>query len=136
MSKPYAPSVTFEQLLAYDPNDSATHTASPIVNAVAEILCENHLLECAAIARHMRLDPRKLTAAVQVETGMLFTELVRQYRIAKIREYIAAHPNATLEEVAKANGYVSNRSMWRLFKDRFNETARGTLVTTKSNRKL
>jgi len=125
MKKPYLPSVSFEQILQYKSEDAQTHTSSRIVNAVIEAMCDNHLLECNEIADYLCVDARKLAAAVQLETGMTFTEVVRQYRIAKVQEYIDSHPDASLEEVAHANGYASNASMWRLFKDRLRQTANG-----------
>lgn len=125
MKKPYLPSVTLDQVLVYDPGKPETFTPSPLVNAVAEAVCVHKLLDCASIARYLCVDARKLAAAMQLEMGMNFTDFLREYRIAKIRKYIQMNPEASLEEVAVANGYTSNSSMWRLFKDRLKETANG-----------
>lgn len=104
---PYRPIATFEQVYAYDPQDAATHTASPLVNAVADALHTTKLIECKEIARHLEVDERKLSNALELELGLNLKELMDRYRIKQILDYITDNPDYTTEQLAEAIGYTS-----------------------------
>ena len=123
--KPYKPVVTFDDILAYRAGDETTYTKSPIMNAVAEALYETKSIRCVDVAKYLALDVRMLSAAVLLETGISFIDLIHDYRMHQINEYIKAHPNETLDVVARANGYASGGSLWRFFQRRSGTTPLG-----------
>lgn len=127
---PFLPIATLQQVLAYNPSDASTHTASPLVNAVAEVLYNTHVIEAQALADCLQLDQRKLSGALQIELGMSLRDVIKHYRIHAIRTYICQHPEATLSQVAKQNGYASDNAIWRLFLRHFGTTPSGTESTS------
>lgn len=125
MTKPYKPSVTLEDMIAYRVDDESTYTKSPLMNAVACALCETTAINCADVAKYMEVDVRILSPAVQLETGINFIDLIRDYRMHQVNEYIKEHPDANLDTVAQANGYSSGGSLWRFFQRRSGNTPLG-----------
>lgn len=125
MIAPYLPPVTFEQVLAYNPSDPSTHTKSPLVNAVAEVLCATNLRECKAIAELLQLNARVLREAMQIETGMPFKVLVANYRLARAKEYISQHPGLSQVQLAHGCGFASYHAMWRFFQIMLGQTPSG-----------
>lgn len=113
MIKVYTPSISFEDIWNFRPEDPSTHTAVPIINVVAEALYTTNVIECGVIAKEMNVDSRLLNAVIKVETGMSFSELLHQYRFRQVREYVAANPDVKLDIVAKKFGYSSYSSLWR-----------------------
>lgn len=113
MMKPYKPSVCFEDIWNYRPEDAKTFTAVPILNAVAEVLYSSSLNECKAIAAVLEVNDRLLNAVLKLEIGMSFSELLHTYRFKQVMEYVQANPDARLEVVAKRFGYSSYGSLWR-----------------------
>lgn len=133
MSKPYLPSVSLDQIKLYCPTDEATWTCSHLVNAVLEAICESNAISCNEIADFMHLDARKLSAAIEIETGMKLQELLHQFKLAQIQNYIESHPKATQEEIAKANGYASDCTLWRFFQRKLGTTPSGAVSRSKSD---
>ena len=125
MTRPYRPSVTLEDIIAFRVDDETTYTKSPIMNAVACALCETKAIICADIAKYLEVDVRMLSTVVQFETGIKFIDLIRDYRMHQINEYIKAHPDENLDAVARANGYASAGSLWRFFQRRCGNTPLG-----------
>ncbi len=125
MTRPYKPTVTLADIIAYRVDDEATHTKSPIMNAVAQALCETKAIICADIAKYLEVDVRMLSTAVFLETGIKFIDLIRDYRMHQINEYIKEHPEENLDTVARANGYASGGSLWRFFQRRCGNTPLG-----------
>lgn len=123
--KPYLPVASFEEVLAFCPSNPATHTKSPLVNAVAEVLCTTNLRECKAIAEVLDLDARVLRDAMKMETGMAFKDLVVNYRITKVKEYIQSHSDLSQAQLAKDCGFTSYHAMWRFFQTTLGETPLG-----------
>ncbi len=124
-SKPYLPVVTFQQVLDYVPGQPETYTASSIVNAVAEALCETKCIESKELAEYLSLDPLKLAHAVQIDLGMSLIEVIHNYRLHQIEAYYKAHPKATLDQIAQACGYASKGSVWRFFQRKLGLTVTG-----------
>lgn len=125
MKRPYLPVSSFEEVLAFRPNDSATHTKSPLVNAVAEVLFTTNIRECKTIADVLDLDARVLRDAMKMETGMPFKDLVVNYRMTKAKEYIQSHPELSQAQLAKDCGFASYHAMWRFFQNTLGETPLG-----------
>lgn len=125
MTRPYKPSVTLEDMIAFRVDDESTYTKSPLMNAVACALCETKAIWCADVAKYLEVDVRMLSTAVMLETGLNFIDLIRDYRMHQINEYIKEHPNENLEAVALANGYSSAGSLWRFFQRRSGNTPLG-----------
>lgn len=125
MTRPYKPIVTFDDIIAYRVDDVTTHTKSPIMNAVATALCETKAIWSSEIAKYLDVEVRALSGAVKLETGMSFIDLIRDYRLHQITEYIKQHPNENLDAVALANGYSSAGSLWRFFQRRSGNTPLG-----------
>ena len=113
MIKTYPPSISFEDIWNFRPEESTTHTAVPIINVVAEALYSTNIIECKEIAKQMQIDSRLLNAVIKVEVGMPFSELLHQYRFKQVSEYVAANPEVKLDIVAKKFGYSSYSSLWR-----------------------
>lgn len=127
---PFLPIATLQEVLAYNPSDASTHTASPLVNAVAEVLYSTHVIEASELAELLSLDQRKLSGALQIELGMSLRDVIKHYRIHAIQTYISQHPEATLQEVARENGYASDNAIWRLFLRHLGTTPNGTESTS------
>lgn len=125
MTKPYKPSITLEDIIAYRVGDESTYTKSPLMNAVAGALCETKAIICADIAKYLEVDVRLLSAGVLLETGVKFIDLIRDYRMHQVNEYIKEHPDANLDTVALACGYASGGSLWRFFQRRTGNTPLG-----------
>lgn len=113
MVKTYPPSISFEDIWNYRPDNSSTFTTVPIINVVAEALYTTNIIECGEIAKQMQVDSRLLNAVIKVETGMPFSELLHQYRFRQVSEYVAANPDVKLDIIAMKFGYSSYRSLWR-----------------------
>lgn len=125
VTHPFLPVASLADVLAYRSYDASTHTPSPLINAVIQVLHDTQFLEAGEVADFMALDRRKLTCALQIELGMSLQELIVEFRLHHIQEYIKSHPKATLEEVASSNGYSSDSSIWRLFFRRLGTTPSG-----------
>lgn len=123
--KPYLPLVTIEQVLNYNPADPATHTASPIVNAVAEALCQTHYIEAGEIAEYLDVDRTKLNHALSLDMGMPLIDVIHDYRLMQVRRTVTQNPDMKLEEVARLCGYSSAGSLWRFVQRKVGVTARG-----------
>lgn len=115
MITPYQPSVTLEELLAYNPEKEETFTASAIVNAVAKLLYTTNIREGLQIANVLKLDWRKLSAAIEVETGYTLKNLVVRYRLAQIKAFMKENPQLTNTEVGEHFGFPSPHAFWRFF---------------------
>lgn len=130
--KPYHTGITLDDVLRFRPDDAATHTSSMLVNAVAEILYTTNLLECNDIARYMSVDARALASAIKLEMEISFHDLVQQYRLAQVRQFLAEHPdykNYKAEELAAAIGYSSSASISRFLKKHLGITPKGRIST-------
>lgn len=101
MIKTYTPSISFEDIWNYRPDDSSTYTAVPIINVVAEALYSTNIIECGEIAKQMHVDSRLLNALIKVEMGIPFSELLHNYRFRQVSEYVAANQDVKLDIVAK-----------------------------------
>lgn len=126
--KPYHTGITLDDVLRYRPDDASTHTSSLLVNAVADILYTTNLLECNDIASYMSVDARTLASAIKLELEMSFHDLVQQYRLAQVRQFLAEHPdykNYKAEELATAIGYSSSASISRFLKKHLGITPKG-----------
>lgn len=126
---PFLPVATLDDVLDYQPQDPTTHTPSPLVNAVAEALYKTKYHDAGQVADYLELDRRKLTAALQIELGLSLQELIIEYRLHRIQQYIEQHPDATLDKVAASNGYSSDSAIWRLFFRRLGTTPSGETST-------
>lgn len=119
------PFVTFEQILAFRPNEPETHTASPIVNAVATILVETRTIRAGEVSDMLGVDQRSLTGALLISTGMNTLDLLRKYRLAEAQAYLKAHPDQSLEETAHALGYANYNALWRFLQRALGITPNG-----------
>lgn len=124
--KAYRPVATFEQVLSYSPDDVTTHTVSPLVNAVCDVLCLTKCIEAAEVAKVLDVEQRKLTVALQLDLGMTLVEVIHQYRLHQILKYVGEHPDASRQEVANLFGYASRNSLWRFVERKCGTTADGT----------
>ena len=124
VNEPYLPAITLQDILAFCPDDEQTYTSSRLVNAVANILCKTNTRETKDFAAYLQLDKRRLSVALEIETGMTLKELITQYRLTKIREYIAQNPELTFTEIATHFGF-SLHALWRFFQTHTGETPEG-----------
>lgn len=124
-TKPFLPVATFEQVLNYRPELAETHTASPLVNAVAAALYETKYIEACDIARYLAVDRQKLTNALSLELGMPLIDLIHQYRLIQIHKAVLANPDQPLDEIAHACGYASAGSLWRFVQRKTGKTVHG-----------
>lgn len=123
----YLPVANMEQILAYRPDDASTFTASPLVNALSNVLYSTKLFECNAIAGYMGLDPRKFASAISIETGMNLSDIVDTYRTSQLQAFLTEHPDHdyTIDELAEALGYSSGRSIYRFVRAQTGRTVKG-----------
>lgn len=127
---PFLPVATFDQVVAFDPSDSSTYTASPLVNAVAEVLHTTKLIECRDIAKHLEVDERKLSSALTLELGMTLNVLLDRYRMKQVLDFIRNHPECTPDQLAHEIGYASRNGISRFLYTKLGITPTGR----KSNR--
>lgn len=125
VNEPYLPEISLQDILAFNPDDENTYTSSRLVNAVANILCNSDTRETQVIADRLQLDKRRLSYAIEMETGMSLKELVIQYRLAKIKEYMSQHTDETLTKIAEQCGFSSLHAFWRFFQTYTGETPDG-----------
>ncbi len=124
-TSPYISGITYDQVWAYRPFDPATHTPSPLVNAVAKALYSTRYIRSNDIAKYLCIEERLLRAVVQVELGMKLSDLLHRYRIDQADEYIRTHPGQNLNQVAHAIGYSSDSTLWRFYQRMRKETPLG-----------
>lgn len=115
MIQPYLPTITLEMIRAYVPGQEETYTASALVNAVAEILHTTHTRETQFIADSLSLDRRKLSHAIEIETGLSLKDLIVQFRLEEFRAYIQSHPKESKQDLAEHLGFSSSHALWRFF---------------------
>lgn len=113
MIEPYKSSITFYDIWKYRPEDQETHTAVPVVNAVAKVLYRTSVNECGRIAEMLEIDGKVLSTIVKFETGIKLSDLLHQYRFRQVTEFVQQNPEAKLEDVAHRFGYASYGSLWR-----------------------
>ena len=111
--KPYEHKVTVDDIWNYRPEEEATHTPVPILNAVAEALYTTNLIEAKTIAEGLQIDPDLLAKIVKFELGVKLIDLIHQYRFRQVTDYVSANPKEPLEKVALRFGYSSYASLWR-----------------------
>lgn len=124
-SKPFLPVATLEQVFGYVSDQPGTYTASPLINAVADALYRTKCIESKELAEYLAVDARKLAYAIQLELGMRLIDVIQSYRIHQIEEYRNAHPDAKLDDVAKACGYSCDSTLWRFFQRKLGTTVTG-----------
>lgn len=124
-TEPYLPEITLQDILAFDPENSETYTSSRLVNAVAKILCTITLRHQADFAERLQLDKNHLTIAIKMETGMALKDLIIQYRLTKIQEYMSQNPGKSSTEVAEHFGFSTYHTLWRFFHTHTGETPEG-----------
>ena len=122
-------------ILAYRPEDPSTHTPSPIVNAVCEVLVFSQEREIQRIAYHLGVNKLKLLHAIELETGMTLKEIVTQYRLTQAKTYIATHPDQTQTQMAEALGFSSYHALWRFFHTTLRETPLGEASLAKEEKR-
>lgn len=122
---PYRPVASLQQVLDYRHDAPETHTASPIVNAVAHALHTTRLIECHELADYLAVDARKLAGAIELDMGQRLITVIQQYRLHEVKLYREAHPQDSLESVAQACGYASQGSLWRFFQRQLGRTPKG-----------
>ena len=125
LNEPYLPTISLEDILAYQPGDEQTYTGSRLVNAVANILFFDSTREPNVIADRLQLDKRHLSYAIKMETGMTLKELIIKYRLTKLQEFISQHPATPVKEVARIFGFSTPHALWRFFQTYTGETPDG-----------
>jgi len=125
MITPYQPAVKFEEIIAFNPEKEETLTASAIVNAVANLLFTTNMREGLQFAKTLKLDSRKLSAAIEIETGYTLKNLIVKYRLAQIKAYMKEHPEENNTEVGKHFGFPSPHAFWRYFQINTGQTPNG-----------
>ena len=125
MNEPYLPEITLQDILAYRPDEEQTYTSSRLVNAVANILFTTKTREQRVFIQRLQLDSRHLTYALELETGMTLKELIVQYRLAQIKQFMEQNPEMALAEVAQHTGFTTVHALWRFFQIHTGETPTG-----------
>ena len=125
VSEPYLPEISLQDILAFKPDDEQTYTSSRLVNAVAQILCDSNTREIKDFAERLQLDKRHISIVIEMETGMTFKNLIVQYRLTKIKEYMSQHPDETYTHIAELFGFSSPHAFWRFFQTYTGETPDG-----------
>ena len=125
MIKPYPPTITMADILAYQPDNAATHTPAPIVNAVCEVLYHTTFRQARTIATMLEVNYQKLLHAVELETGLPLKDIIMQYRIAQFCAYRDSHPGMSSSELAKACGFSSYHALWRFVEHTIGQTPSG-----------
>lgn len=125
VNEPYLPTITLQDILAFNPEDEQTYTSSRLVNAVANILCDSTTRETDVFAERLQLDKRHLIYAFEIETGMKLKDLINQYRLIKVQKYMEQNPDVSSTEVARLFGFSTPHALWRFFQIHTGETPEG-----------
>lgn len=125
VNEPYLPEITLEDILAFDPNDEQTYTSSRLVNAVAYILSTTQTRDVEVFVNRLQLDKRHISSVIEVEMGMTLKDLIVQYRLAKMKQFIASNPDMTRIQIAQQLGFSSAHALWRFFQTHTGETVMG-----------
>ncbi len=123
--KPYLPEITLQDILAFNPTLEQTFTSSRLVNAVATILFLTQTRDTQVFADRLQLDKRRLSIAIEMETGMSLKDLIIQYRLARLKSFMKHRPDTSRIEVARQFGFSSPHALWRFFQTYTGETAVG-----------
>ena len=83
------------------------------------------MIECKEIAEYLSVNERKLAGAIQLDLGMRLIDVIQQFRLHQVQQYREAHPDESLDVVARACGYASDSSLWRFFQRKLGTTATG-----------
>lgn len=129
VNEPYLPTITIQDILAFQPDDEQTYTSSRLVNAVANILFFTTTRDSRVFAERLQIDKRYLTHAIELETGMTLKDLINEYRLAKVQEFMSQHPGVSATEVARLFGFSSPHALWRFFQIHTGETPEGQKST-------
>lgn len=124
-NEPYLPEITLQDVLAYRPDDEQTYTSSRLVNTVANILFTTKTREQKVFTQRLQLDIRHLTYALELEIGMTLKELIVQYRLAQIKQFMEQNPEMKVTDVARHTGFSSTHALWRFFQIHTGETPTG-----------
>lgn len=124
-NEPYLPEITLKQILAFRPDDEQTYTSSRLVNAVANVLFTSLTREPGDFAQRLQIEKRHLSNAIEVITGMSLYDLIVQYRVAQIRQYMGQNPEKSNIVVAEHMGFSSPHALWRFFQIHTGETPSG-----------
>lgn len=125
VNEPYLPEITLQDILAYRPEDAQTYTSSRLVNAVAKILFSTKTRDQKVFSERLQLDSRHLTYALELETGMTLKELIVQYRLAQIKQFMEQNPEMSVTDVAQHTGFSSVHALWRFFQTHTGQTPTG-----------
>lgn len=109
----YNNNITFEDVWNYRPDDPATYTAVPIVNAVTTVLLQTTANTVKDIADILEVNHLLLSSTIKFELGCTLIDLIHMYRYRQVSEYIAANPEESKNTVAHRFGYSSYGSLWR-----------------------
>lgn len=122
---PYIPSITFEDILAFRPDEESTHTHSRLVNAVAKLLFTTNVRDLDYFAEYLQIDKRRLSIVIEVETGISLKELIVNYRLVQIQTYLKDNTGISAAEVAKTFNFCSYHALWRFLQTHVGETPNG-----------
>lgn len=125
LNEPYLPEITLQQILAFRPEDEQTYTSSRLVNAVAKILFTTLTREQDVVAQRLQLDKRRLTYAIELETGLSLKELIVQYRLVQIKQFMEQKPEMTVADIARHTGFSSAHALWRFLQIHTGKTPTG-----------
>lgn len=125
VTEPYLPEISLQDILAFDPENEQTYTSSRLVNAVAKILCTTNLRQQAEFSELLQLDKNHLSIAIKMETGLSLKDLIIQYRLSQIKEYMSLNPNESSTVIAQHFGFSTYHALWRFFQTHAGETPEG-----------
>lgn len=105
--KPFNPPFSLADMMAYPEQK----TGNQLLDAVSEALHAHLFTTGREVAQYLNLNQSHLTGALQIMTGCSLADVVGMFVWRRIDKYLKAHPDDTLDEVAKATGFSTKSSV-------------------------
>ena len=108
-----------------EPSEPETDTnpkSEELMNHICQLMDEQQLfrnseLKAADVAAKLGTNSRYVADCIRECRGITFTQLVNEYRVGYVQQYLRQHPNKKVFEAYTEAGFTSERSFFRIFKD-------------------
>ena len=108
-----------------EPSEPETDTnpkSEELINRICQLMDEEQLfrnseLKATDVAAKLGTNSRYVADCIRECRGITFTQLVNEYRVGYVQQYLRQHPNKKVFEAYTEAGFTSERSFFRIFKD-------------------
>ena len=106
------------------PENAEKSDAQPsehIMAAVIEVLNQTSLFEAQALSERLNVPDRKLSAAVELLTGLSLAKFIQEWRFLQSQQLLR-HTELPYNEVANQSGFADEHNLIRLYERRLQTT--------------